>query len=448
MKHLLVLCLLFIIPVISAQNVLQDYVKQGLDNNLAMKQKESSFRQSLEALKEARGMFYPSLSVNARYTISEGGRVIDFPVGDLMNPVYATLNQLTASSLFEPIENQQILFLRPQEHDTRLRLFQPVFNTDLYYNAKIKKGLIVSEEISLDQYKRELVAEIKKAYYAVGMTESLLKMLRETKILLLENVRVNSKLYENSKITLDNLLRSQTELSKFEQQLLYAAKDKQVATAYFNFLLNRNLSDSVMVEIPEVFPVPEDLLDNYLQLAIRNREEIKSLEQYGYISDLNIKMNRSSGLPDLFFMADYGFQGESYQFDNEHDYLQASVLLTWDLFSGLQNRSRIKQAVIKRERVENIMDEAKSQIALEVINAFNELKASEAGILAAETQAGSAREGFRLVRRKYEERQANLIEFLDARNTLTRAEDNLITSRFAYLSNFAEFEKVTAISKP
>ncbi len=59
----------------------------------------------------------------------------------------------------------------------------------------------------------------------------------------------------------------------------------------------------------------------------------------------------------------------------------------------------------------------------------------------------NAKEGFRLVNRKYEEGEASLIEFIDARTTLTESEENLIISKFNYLSSFAEFEKVTAINK-
>jgi len=442
MKAVFILYFSCLIMVASSQEVLKEYIKQGLENNLALQQKEATYRQSLEALKEARGLFFPEISLNARYTVSEGGRVIEFPAGDLMNPVYTTLNQLTGSNMFPMAENQQIRFLRPTEHETKLRMIQPVFNADLYYNAKIKMELTVSEQISVGQYKRELVAEIKKAYYTVGMTESLLAMLRETRLLLLENVRVNTRLFENSKITRDILLRSQTELSKFDQQLQIAVKNRKVAAAYFNFLLNRDLTDTILTESPVMMSLPADVQDNYSRQALQNREEIKNLEHYGRISDLNIQMNRSSGLPELFILADYGFQGEKYEFTGSQDYMQASVVLSWDLFSGFRNKARIRQALIQKETFERRLDETKNQIQLQVINAMNELKTAEAGITAAEKQTSSAREGFRLVSRKYEEGQASLIEFVDARTTLTQAEENLIISRYNYLISHAEFEKV------
>jgi outer membrane protein TolC len=448
MKYFISLCFLTLVPMLSAQQMLDEYIALGLESNLALKQKESGYKVSLEALKEARGMFYPSLSLNARYTVSEGGRAIYFPVGDLLNPVYATLNQLTGTNMFPPAENQEILFLRPTEHETKFRLVQPVLNTDIYYNARIRKELVTTEETGIDQYKRELICEIKKAYYNVGMTVSLLEMLKETRLLLLENVRVNTKLFENSKVTRDNLLRSQTELSKLDQQLQLALKNKQVARAYFNFLLNRSLSDSIIVESPAVLQMPEKPQDYFTRQAVETREEIRNLENYSFITDLSTKMYRSAGLPNVFLLADYGYQGENYAFNKDQDYMQASLVLTWDLFNGLQNRSKIRQSLAQKEMIEQKLDEARNQVELQVITVMSELKATEAAIRAAEDQAKSAREGFRLVNRKYGEGQATLVEFLDARSAMTQADASLIVLRYTHLSNLAEFEKTISGYQP
>jgi outer membrane protein len=448
MKTVILLLLFSRAVVVSAQDTLQEYIHVGLENNLALQQQEAGFRKSLEALKQARGLFYPALAVNARYSVAEGGRTIEFPIGDLLNPVYATLNQLTSSNAFPQVENQEFLFLRPNEQDTRLRFIQPVFNSDLYYNAKIKKEMAGAEEISMNQYRQELVAEIKKAYYAVGMTRSILTMLEQTRLLLVENVRVNERLVENDKVTRDNLYRSQTELSKFDQQFLVARKNGLNAKAYFNFLLNKPLMDTIYTEMLPEMPRLLDKLNNYTKQALDNREELKYLEKYIDISALQIKMNQSSALPDLLVVADYGFQGETYQFNRDQDYLQASVVLNWKLFQGFENRAKIREAYIQKEILDKQLEEARSRIELQVTSTLIGLRATEMSLVSAESQVKSAREGFRLVNRKYNEGQSTLVEFLDARSTLTQAEANLIISRYTYLSDFAEFEKEIALVKP
>lgn len=446
MRWKLFTAIAFFPVLLQGQEVLNEYVRYCIENNLSLQQKQSSYQKSIEALKEARGLFYPNISFNARYTFSEGGRVIDFPIGDLLNPVYSTLNSLTASSQFSMVENQQIRFLRPFEHETKLRLTQPVFNPDIYYNSKIKKELTIFEDEDVNQYKRELIAEIKKAYYNVATADGVLSMLNDTRKLLTENVRVNKKLVENDKITLDYLYRSETELSKFDQELQNAEKNKKIACAYFNFLLNRSLADSIIISQPASYPALSDFTADYSQSAIENREELRKLSNYSNISDMQVKMNKSGKLPDMFIAVDYGFQGTEYRFNKNQDYIQASAILTWNLFSGFQNKSKIRQSVLEKEIIDRKLEEVKKQIELQVINTMNELLTAEKGIIAAEAQLKNAHEGFRLVNRKYEEGQASLLEFIDARTTLTRSEENLIISKFSYLSCFAEFEKVTAIN--
>jgi outer membrane protein TolC len=447
MKLKLLTAILLFPELIFGQEILNEYIKFGIDNNLALQQKQSGYRKSIEVLKEAKGLFFPNISFNARYSVSEGGRVIDFPAGDLLNPVYSTLNSLTASDLFPYVENQQIQFLRPNEHETKLRMVQPVINSDIYYNSKIRKELSIYEEEDVNQYKRELVAEIKKAYYQVAMADGVTLMLNSTRRLLTENVRMNKKLVEADKVTLDYLYRSETELSKFDQQVQFAEKNRKIASAYFNFLLNRSLSDTIIIQQPLTLPVLADIAGDYSQSALSNREELKKLSNYSNISDIQLKMNKSGKLPDMFIALDYGFQGTQYRFNRNEDYVQASAILTWNLFSGFQNRYKIRQSVIEKEIIDRKLEEVRREIELQVINTMNELLTSEKGMIAAGAQLKSAREVFRLVNRRYEEGQASMIEFIDARTTLTQAEENLIISRFSYLSSYAEFEKVTAINK-
>jgi outer membrane protein len=447
MKRHILLILAALSTVIHAQDVLDQYVGEGLENNLALKQKFSGYKKSIEALNEARGLFYPGISLGARYTVSEGGRVIEFPVGQLINPVYSTLNALTSSAMFPQTENIEFKFLRPTEHETRIRITQPVFNSDIYYNSRIKKELTLFEEADYDQYRRELVAEIKKAYYDLAMADRILETLKETRQLLIENVRVSKKLVENDKVTRDILYRSEAELSKMEQDVQRAEKLKKTAGAYFNFLLNRSLTDSIIISQPASYPLITDVIDHYTESALGKREEIIKLEKYSDITGLKVKMDQAERLPDMFINLDYGYQGEKYRFNKDYDYMQASAVLTWTLFSGFQTNSRIRQSMIEKSIIDTRLEEAKKQIELEVITTLNELLTAEKGITAAETRLMNAKEGFRLVNRKYEEGQATLIEYLDARTNLTQSELNLIISKFGYLASFADFEKVTAVGQ-
>lgn len=425
-------------------DTLNYYIKRGLENNLALQQKQASYEKSLLALKEARRMFYPGLSFNARYSIADGGRVIEFPVGDLMNPVYSTLNALTGTSLFPQIENQEFTFLRSREHETKLQLIQPVFNSGLHYNYKIRNELMQASRVDVDRYKRYLVAEIKKAYFNYLQTLKIEELVGETRELLEENLRVSNKLLENQKVTIDVVYRSQAELSNMDRVIAEVEKNKKVARSYLNFLLNRPLETPLYDPQEEKDTVILSNLEQAKDQAVSWREELELLDHYLDASAYNLKIIRSQNHPTLLAAVDYGFQGKKYRFTAEDDFVIASFILRWNLFTGFQNQARIKQAVVEKELLRQQKEEAEQQIRLEVTQAYYDLKAAIQSVHSAEMECMHARKAFRLVNRKFEEGMASLIEYMDARTSMTEAETNRIIARFDLQGKLAEYERVTA----
>ena len=109
MKNILIALLLFRAIEAYSQSSLDSYIKTALNNNETVKQQQFLLTKSLYALKEAKSLFLPSVGFIGTYTLAEGGRTGDIPVGDLVNPVYETLNQLTGTNNFPQLQNQSIL---------------------------------------------------------------------------------------------------------------------------------------------------------------------------------------------------------------------------------------------------------------------------------------------------------------------------------------------------
>lgn len=426
------------------EDPLKTYIDSALANNLALRQKESNWEESLYALQEARGLFFPDLSLNARYSVADGGRVIDFPVGDLLNPVYSSLNSLISGSPFAMIDNEQVPFLRPKEHETKLRLVQPVVNTDIYYNRNIKRSQSSIIKADLDTYRRSLVSEIKTSYYEYLKAIEILELLQHTRSILEENIRVNQSLFENDKVTRDYVYRSEAELSKLEQNLAEAKQGVTLSAAYFNFLLNRDLQSDITASKPEEVQITPDL-EGAVNQAVSIREEVEQLDYYKELAENNLSLNRSGRIPDLVAVVDYGFQGEEYRFTSDDDFIMASLVLSWDLFKGFQQKNKISQSMILLDKVENQREEAINRIRLEVMNAWYEVVAGKKKVEAAKDREIATREAFKIVKRKYEEDQASLLEFLDARNTMTTSGQDLIISRYELLAAYARFERSAAL---
>ena len=438
MGCLIILCLSG--SMVTAQiHPLEEYIREGLQSNLGLKQKQLDYSSNLSVLKEARGLFLPDLSLNARYTVASGGRTIEFPVGDLLNPVYSTLNMLTASEAFPQIENQTFPFLRPTEQETKVTLIQPIFSTEIIQNYKIRKQYTEIARIDLDRYKRELVREITKAYYEHQKASNLVWLADTTLALVTENLRVSQRLFENDKVTVDAVYRSESELSKVEVQRAQTNNLFEASLSYFNFLLNRSLDAPVELQTQEPAPLLIGL-DEASLLAIQNRDELLQIEQYQQLNEHVTELHRGKNIPGLYGVVDYGFQGTQYSFTNDDDFTMASLVMKWNLFQGSTNREKVKQAKIDGEKLDEIYTETQQQIRLEVINYYYALQTAFESVQSAKKQTRSAVRAYELIYKKYREGQSSLLELLDARSSLTSAAANSIIAQSDYFSSLADFE--------
>ena len=108
-------------------SILEKYIQEGLSNNASLKTQQFDLEKSYKALEQAQTLFKPMVNFQMQYTLAAGGRSTELPIGDLLNPVYNTLNSITASQKFQNIENSSIKFLPNNFHDTKITYNLPHF---------------------------------------------------------------------------------------------------------------------------------------------------------------------------------------------------------------------------------------------------------------------------------------------------------------------------------
>jgi outer membrane protein len=427
--------------------ILNNYIKQGIENNLALKEKELDLEKSLRALKEANGLFYPSVGLEAQYFLADGGRSIDLPVGNMLNQVYSSLNEILQGmgkpGNFPQIANEKIKFLPNDYHDTRIRVIMPLVNSEIYYNRKIKKELIGATQAEIIVYKRELIKEIKVAYFRYLQSIKIVEAYKSALALVNEARRVNLKLMENQMAEPEKLYRIEAEQRQVMAQLNKAENDMNKAASYFNFLLNQPLQsqvtpDSILLNEQIPFQVAEHLVNT------DNREELIQLKTFIKSSDYSYHMKKSYGLPVISNITDIGFQGYSYTFDRDQQYIMNTINLSWSLFNGFQNRNKIGQARIETESLRNKLTEVEQQIELQSRVAESNLETSAKSEEANTSSLISSKEYYKVISRQYAMGQKSLLDLLDARNQLTSAQIGYHISHFETLIRQAELERASA----
>ena len=425
--------------------ILDTYIKKGLETNLALHQKSFDLQQAEVDLKRAKTLFYPQASLNSQYTLASGGRTQDIPIGDLLNNVYSTLNQLTGASKFPQVANQKIAFLPNDFHDTRLEVSMPLLNTDLYYNKAIKQELIHTQQVDIEIYKRELVKNIKEAYYQYLQAGKAVDIYNNALKLASENLRVSEKFVQNNVGTRELVMRAKAQVSQVKASLITATNQQLNAAAYFNCLLNENLeapvtSDTTLLErtntnVPTALEVPT------------NREELTKIQSAQKVVGTSMKMNRNYLVPKLNAFYNIGFQGFGFRFNGDQFYQLGGLQFKWDLFKANDNKYKIQQSQLDLDALSNQYKDVQQQLTLQVRTSINNYRSAIQMLEALNDEVQSAEETYRFAERRFREGQALQIELIDARTQLTSAQLNYSLAQLAALTRAAELERATASYK-
>jgi outer membrane protein TolC len=391
-------------------------IAEAIRNNLGLQQQRLSDEKSETAVTQARGLFLPSVSLDARYSEMNGGLTLP-GVGSY-----------------------------PFAQETRMRFAQPLFQPAVHSNYQIQKSLRGLEGAKLRHATRNLAADVQLAYVNHARAQRVVELYTNTLGVVTEAVRVNEKLLANGKITPASLHRAIADRSEIEQHIAEAEQHRNAARRYFNYLLGRpsetvveSFADSTLMKSLEL-PV-----EATISRALLAREEIEQADWGIKASEAQAKLARSSFLPGVSLVVDYGVQGQDYRFDSDHDNAMASLVLSWNVFNGGQDNARRQQALIEVERGELGKRQAEQQIELQVRQAYDGVVVSKKAIDAAQDRVNAARRSFELMRRRYTEGVASQLEFVDARTSLTSAELNFILTRYQYVTNYIELERAAAL---
>ncbi|WP_106606058.1 TolC family protein [Chitinophaga ginsengisoli] len=424
--------------------VLDEYIQSAFSQNQGLKQQNFQLDKSLYALKEAKSLFYPQIGLAGSYTKTDGGRTIDLPIGDMLNPVYSTLNQLTNSEKFPQVQNQSFLLNPNNFYDVHVRTSLPLVNTEIWYANKIRKESITMQQAAVNVYKRKLVKDIKTAYYQYYQAGKAVEIYNTAQLQVQENIRVNTSFLANGVTNSTALTRAKAEQQKIAASITEAENKQKNAQAYFNFLLNRDLSAAITVD-SSIF-MPEEILPPATPTG-NTRDELLQLSQQQKIASLFYRQSKSYLVPKLSTFLDLGSQGFNWNVDNKSRYYMWGVNLQWDLFAAGQRKYKAQQAAIDISNLQAAYNESNISFQLEQQVAENNYHTAVANFKSAREQLKLSEKYYTDQSKVYKAGQLLYIELLDAQNQLTNAKLQLSVAFAAVQTAIADIERTQASYK-
>lgn len=424
-------------------SALDQYVQKALESNLVLAQRQVELQKALNTLKDAEALFMPNVNFTAGYLTGTGGRYIDLPVGDLMNPVYRTLNQLTQSSSFPTIENARTYFFPQNQFDIRARTSVALVNPDLYHNRDIQNLQVRLKEQDVQVYKRELVKSLKTAYFQYLTALSGIKAYESGLAVTERNLRVAESLVKNGKAVPATLSRINAEIERLRSLIQETNNQADNARKYFNFLRNADLSDKIDSTFNEEKALAQtQLLSNGSALQ---REELKQLALAIDINKSTTAMAKRYWVPRVTSFIDLGNQTvDGLRVDRYSPYVLFGVNVDMPIWNANRNKLKVLSRELDLQAASLNEQNTRKALQMSADVATNNVQTAQNTLNAVKRQLVAAQSYLSLVEGGYKNGTNTVLELIDAQNQVTLAQTALSVSTYRVLITAADLERETA----
>jgi outer membrane protein TolC len=416
--------------------ILASYLERALARSRELAARSAEQAARAEGVAEARAGWLPQVTAEVRYTRTWNG----LDLGELINPAYATLNELVGAPRF-PTDVELSL---PLALDAKLRVAQALYVPALRPARHLAELAVSAERVQGRIARREIVAAVSATYYAHARAAQLVELLRTTRALLEENLAVSTALVAAGRATDDVVLRARAELAAHDQRARAAEQGQRAAARALAVLLVEPLDTPMQVprELP-VPPVPAGVAP-LQQAARRARGELALAEVAAAASAGQRQLAASAFLPQLVVAVDLGIQRADLGISTDDAYAAATVQASWSLLSGGRDRARVRQRDHEQRAIAARRAHLSDAVAAEVATAWDAAGVARAAVASAEERVAATEAAHAILARRYAANDVPQIEVLTAQSALITARTDRIVAVTELYLRLVELDRVTA----
>lgn len=396
---------------------LSEFIREALENNHDLRSRKQEVQLKEEDLNIAKGERLGKLGLNMSYKNYDKEIVVGNSISD---------DFVKDDEEYSGVVSMEIPLYR---------------GGSLRMNQKAAFEALESGKLNFSWEEDKLIYDVAQTYYQVLEIEKLIKTNNEHLNELVEQKRIVDEYINVGKAIKIEGLKEEVEILTTQQEI-----ESLKSNLKSSYLLLFHLSGMPPESTVTVKEIDEDnfedyKLENILANALINRKDYLSLEKEKSQMEYMIKVSKGAMKPEVDLVANYTVEGDG---DLEsYDNWNVGVQFKYYLFQGGTVLSKVKQARIERDIVEEKIKELKSSIDSEVRGAYFDMKAALVNIKKAKKSIGYAEENLRIEKIKYEAEKNRIIDVIYAQNLLLDVKTDYYKAIYKYKMSEIEMRKAS-----
>ncbi|HEY0245994.1 MAG TPA: TolC family protein [Mucilaginibacter sp.] len=386
---------------------LAEAIKLGQDNSKVLKLSQSKIDQAVSEYNQAKDRVLPTGSVSLTYDRAQipanklnfGGESIYLPTGANAYLGIANLSETIFAG-------------------HKLKYAQE--STDL---------LTQIAKLDINKDKDQITYDIINAYYNLYKVLQSQKVVTQNLTTIDEQIHQSQRFFDQGLVTKNDVLRFQLQRANVELSGIDLESNRKIINYNLNILLG--LPETTQLKIDKIIEADRAIapLNNYIDTAIANRQELAELDLRNHYAETNIKSIQANNSPTLSASAAaYYVDVAANPLPKSGNYiapLTIGLTAAWNFDALWTNKNKIVEARIQKDQVainkgittDNVKNEI-NQNYQSYLTALNKIKLLQ-------TSIEQADENNNILASKYKSNIASATDRADAETLLYQAQINL-----------------------
>ena len=396
---------------------LKEAVRIALTGNQSIAASAASDDAAASRITQARSGWLPKVNYSESWARSD-------------NPVFVFSSLLTQGQFGE--QNFQI---GPLNGPDFLNNFQSLVTAEqpLYDGGKTKRAIHSAErakDITGEETRRtqmDVIAAVVRSYSDAQLSAEQLKATSQAMQSAEADLeRAQSRLSAGMATDVD-VLSIRVHLAGVREEQIRRSADLDVARAALNDALGMPLDTAHnLTTAMDPLTLPGMTLANYEQEGVASRPEVREAKAAEEIAETDAAEAHGNFLPQVNLHSAFEADRQNFYDRGGANWL-VSIGLRWNLFNGMADKARVKEAQAALHHSKAEQERADSAIRLQVRRAWAELGAAQQRIESVRAAQAEAEESLRILQNRY---AAGLSTVTD----LLRVETSLLDTRTRYLA--------------
>jgi len=308
------------------------------------------------------------------------------------------------------------------DFQTLLTFEQPIFQRKAFVGLDMAQKEYAALQEDYLRKSEATAVTVAQTYLQVRTAKEILAVTRKAVEDAREHLRIADLRFNNGLGLYSDALRGRTRVTEAEQKVVSANKNFVLAKRSLGLLLGLEEPVDIQEENPD-FAIQEL---TYYTFASQARRDLKALKIRWENAQNGIKLADSGYFPTLSVGGAYQLNDPHQVFGSSGESWQLMATLRWDLFDGANRESKRKKAHYQAAETAEQLNGLKRFISFKITEAY--LAVDEAGKNTdlSRSAVQTAEEGRRLVKARFENSLAPLVDLLDVQLSLDQARANLV----------------------